>query len=423
MRPAGALLAGALLGAFACARAPAVVSYATGAPQLNRYSLDEEIALGAEQSTLFIAASESLAHTLDPDDEHTRAVRRVAERLLAIPENRARMPPLPWEVHVIGSDHRNAFALAGGTIFVLSGLLRWGFVRSEDELAAILGHEMAHAALRHATERATVEELRDRARLLGTFFGRKSVELVAPNAPESVLAFVTKESRQFDQAQELEADLVGLELMARAGFDPRAGIAVWQRQAQGHELEGAGATETHPSYQRRVRGLLAHLETARYVAARSSPPPRAESGWAYSDADGERPIPSERLEEHGPLSRGAHVPSVYMKAPPGVARLSVRTFVTAEGAAPLAELRLETSRDLAEDGLPVSVVYFVEHLDGRVLHGERLALLRPLAGGRTVYRVPLPKLRRARYRVRARALVGSLIAEAEGPLTVGERRP
>lgn len=414
-----------LLGLLAsCAPAPGVVvSYATGSPQLNRYSLDEEIALGAEQSTLFIAASESLAHTLDPDDEHTKAVRRVTERLLSVPENRARMPPLPWEVHTIGSEHRNAFALAGGTVFVLSGLLRWGFVQSEDELAAIIGHEMAHAALRHATERATVEELRARARLLGTFFGKKSVELVAPNAPESVMDFVTKESRQFDHAQELEADLVGLEFMARAGFDPSAGVAVWRRQSEAHAVENAGATETHPSYERRVAALEQHVETARYVAARSSPPPVPDGGWAYQESDSDAPIPSDRLNEHGPLTEGAHVRSTYLKAPPNVSALTLRTFTTKEGAAPIAELRLQSNRDLAEDGLPVSLVLYVENQSGRVLHGERLALLRPLSGPRIVYRVPLPGLRRGRYLVRARALIGSLVAEAEAPVVVGAMSP
>jgi hypothetical protein len=296
-------------------------------------------------------------------------------------------------------------------------------VRSEDELAAIIGHEMAHAALRHATERATVAELRARARVLGTFFGKKSVELLAPNAPESVLAFVSKESRQFDHAQELEADLVGLELMARAGFDPSAGIDLWQRQSDLHQVADAGATETHPAYEKRVEALRAHLGAAHYVAGRSGPPPVAESTWSYAATDGDAPINAARLGEAGPLTEGAHVPSTYVQAPAHVASLALRTFVTSEGHAPRAELRLRVGRDLAEDGLPFSLILLIENMSGRVLHGERLAVLRPLAGPRTVYRVALPSLRRGKYLVRTRALIGSLVAEDTADLFLGAESP
>jgi hypothetical protein len=408
------------LGSLGCANAPTLVSNASGELRLNRYSLQDDIDIGSEQSTLFIAASESLAHTLDPDHEHTRVVRRVAARILDVAENRARMPPLPWEVHTIGSEHRNAFALAGGTVFVLCGLLRWGFVRTEDELAAIIGHEMAHAALRHATERATVAELRSRARLLGTFFGQRSVELLAPDAPESVLAFVSKDSRQFDRAQEIEADIIGLELMARAGFDPAAAVSVWRRAAETHQLAEAGATETHPSYERRVAELESHLAAARYVASRSSPVSAREPGWRFEVTESDQPVPSERLPESGALTEGAHVPSRYVKASPSVARVRVRAFTTTEGAAPRAEVGLIVSRDLAEDGLPVSVVLYVERPEGAVLHGERLSTQSPLTGARTIFRRALPSLRPGRYRIRARALIGSLSAEDEVVLSISE---
>lgn len=415
MRARAPLLILALAG---CASPTSVVSYATGEVRLNRYSLQDDIELGSEQSTLFIAASESLEHTLDPDDLHTRVVRRVAERILEVAENRARMPPLPWEVHTIGSEHRNAFALAGGTVFVLSGLLRWGFVQSEDELAAIIGHEMAHAALRHATERATVAELRAKARVLGTFFGRRSVELLAPDAPESVLSFVTKDSRQFDHGQELEADLIGLELMARAGFDPEAGITLWKRMAELHEVEDAGATETHPSYERRVAELERHLAAARYVAMRSSPRAPRTEGWRFSGADSDHPISAVRLPEAGPLTEGAHVRSRYLEAPSEVLRVRVRAHLTPEGHAPRAEVRVTVGRDIAEDGLPISVVLYVERRGGAVLHGERLAELAPLSGPRTAFRRALPRLRPGQYLVRARVLIGALSARGETMLSV-----
>src|SRR5262249_55204887 len=145
-------------------------------------------------------------------------VRTVAARILSVPENRARMPPVPWEVHVIGAADADAWCFPGGQVVVATGLLQSGLVRDEDELATIMGHEMAHAAARHDTERRTIAEMRARIAPLGAFFGSRLVELANPKTPREVIAALAEDESTFDRAQEIEADILGLEMMARAGY-------------------------------------------------------------------------------------------------------------------------------------------------------------------------------------------------------------
>lgn len=372
-----------------CAGCASSIDYVTGRATLNAYALEEDVELGTQMATLLIASAETLGVRVDPDDLYTRTVRTVAARILAVPENRARMPPIPWEVHVLGAADADAWCFPGGQVVVSSGLLQSGLVRDEDELAALIGHEMAHAAARHGTERRTVEELRRRIAPFGSFFGVRLVELANPRTPREVIDVLGEDARRFDRAQEIEADLVGLEMMARAGYAPEKAEEVWARIARARG-DGAGLLSTHPAFAERAQQLSRHLQAARYVAARRSSELRAErTGWTWSEDQLGLPVAKASLNGAGMLPEGAHAP----------ASIAAGALLVIE--MERAKVRIEAARDLYDDALPLSVWFSVEGEEIQVLDAQRLR------ARRTELRVePVAA-------IRARAAVGAISASSD----------
>jgi predicted Zn-dependent protease len=182
-------------------------------------------------------------------------VTRVGERIV-----RASNSPYPdWQFVLFESDQANAFALPGGRVGVFTGMLE--VAANEDELATVLGHEIAHVNARHGAERMVTQHfialgLRLAASLLA--FGDVEIPpdlLVALGASAAELGIV----RPFSRTQELEADALGLDYMAEAGYEPRAAIEFWRRMQQ---LSGDGPPDflaTHPSGARRIEELLERL--------------------------------------------------------------------------------------------------------------------------------------------------------------------
>ncbi|KAJ2761267.1 metalloendopeptidase, partial [Coemansia nantahalensis] len=142
-------------------------------------------------------------------------VRRVAQRILAVSQT-----PGDWEVHVIDSPERNAFVLPGGKIFVFSGLLP--VATTEDGLATVLAHEIAHQHARHTGEKLSQARLLSVAYLLVALF----VDTSAAQLGRSVTSLLVElpNSRRCEE----EADRIGLDLMARACYDPAQAVALWQ---------------------------------------------------------------------------------------------------------------------------------------------------------------------------------------------------
>lgn len=162
-----------------------------------------------------------------------------------------------WEVAVFDVDEVNAFALPGGRIGVYRGILR--VAQTPDELAAVLAHEIAHVIAHHHNERVSQQ-----------FAAESALSLIqAVAAPESQMGQLAMAAlglgvqvgilMPFSRLQEQEADLVGLELMARAGFDPRAAITLWRKMIQRQEGGPPEWLSTHPSGPRRLRTLAQHL--------------------------------------------------------------------------------------------------------------------------------------------------------------------
>lgn len=189
---------------------------------------------------------------LNTDAPQVKRVRTIAARL--IPQTtafRADALKWQWEVNVIDSPELNAWCMQGGKIAVYTGLIE-RLKLSDAELAAIMGHEMAHALREHVREQmsramATQLGLSLGAAALG--LGQAQTDLASQGAN---LMLTLPNSRQ----AEVEADRMGVELAARAGYDPRAAVRVWQKMAQASTgKQPPQWLSTHPSHAKRLQDL------------------------------------------------------------------------------------------------------------------------------------------------------------------------
>jgi Zn-dependent protease with chaperone function len=155
-----------------------------------------------------------------------------------------------WEVNLIGSQSINAFCMPGGKIAVFNGLVE-KLQATDDELAMVIGHEMAHALREHARERIAKSQGTGALLSLGAqLFGLGQLGDVAANIGTQLLTL------KFSRDDEIEADLVGLELGARAGFNPQAALSLWDKMARASGSSGGPAfLSTHPSGPDRMRRL------------------------------------------------------------------------------------------------------------------------------------------------------------------------
>ncbi|MEW5792071.1 MAG: M48 family metallopeptidase [Pseudomonadota bacterium] len=237
-------LLGAMLGASllsACATAPV-----TGRQQLMLVSESDVVRMGS------LAYRQELSQSrLNSNPQQVAQVRRVGQRIAQV----ANRPDYQWEFNVIDEPQNiNAFALPGGKVAVYSGLLNLGL--SDDELAAVIGHEVGHAIAQHSRERVSQQVGFDLA--LSVLAGGR----VSPQTVQLInTAFGIGVGLPFERRQESEADLIGLDLMARAGYDPRAALSFWQKMMQA--TRGAGRPpellSSHPSDQRRIRTIQAEI--------------------------------------------------------------------------------------------------------------------------------------------------------------------
>ncbi len=402
----------------------ASTDYVTGQRTLNRFSIEDDVDLGTRYATLMLAAHEAAGARVDVDDVYSRSVRAVAARLLAVPENRARMPPYPWEVHAIDDAQQNAWCFPGGQVLVFAGLMRSGIVRDEDELAAILGHEMAHAAARHATERKTAAELRSVLEPLGRFLGPRIVDLARERAPAELVGGLVASQDAYDQGQEIEADVIGLEMMARAGYDPEAAARIWARiERDKTVIPGADPGGTHPTYALRMRELARHVPAARELVRRrvSEVPSWIEAtGWRWvassttataSVAEGRRG-PAGRLPAEGPLPTGPGVDPTWLRPPSALLDLGM-DLSTGSWGETLAVLRVRAARDLVLDGLPHDVSFEVHRKIGDEwirFWRSKVADRAPFVADERVLKWRLPFLLPGQYRIKATVEVGSLRA-------------
>ncbi|MES1999111.1 MAG: M48 family metallopeptidase [Pseudomonadota bacterium] len=206
-----------------------------------------------QQATLTYSSlltKETQTGDLNPDPAQTARVRRIASRL--IPQTAVFRPDAlkwNWQVNVIRSDEVNAWCMPGGKIAIYTGIIT-KLKLSDDEIAAIMGHEIAHALREHAREQASEQSLAQIG-MVGAVLAGAGQNTVNTAGHLYQLGIGLPHSR----THETEADRIGVELAARAGYDPRAAIGMWQKMAQ---LGGSKPPEflsTHPSASTRIADL------------------------------------------------------------------------------------------------------------------------------------------------------------------------
>lgn len=218
---------------------------------------EDDLQAGATLAYLQIIEQEKSKGTLNSDAELSRRVRGIAQKLIpAVNVFREDALKWDWQVNVIQSDQLNAWAMPGGKIAFYSGIIE-RLELTDGEIAAIMGHEIAHALREHSRERASEQATTGLAigvggALLGLGGGATDMANLAYNS-----TFGVKHSR----SHETEADRIGVELAARSGFDPREAISVWQKMAK--ETGGSSGPEwlsTHPSNETRIADLMVYSE-------------------------------------------------------------------------------------------------------------------------------------------------------------------
>lgn len=230
----------------------------------------EELDQLAAQSYAKLKAESNAKGVLNQDGAMLQQVRAIAARLE--PQTVVFRPDAPkwkWEVNVITSNEINAFCMPGGKIMVYSGLIKQ-LNLSDDEIAVVMGHEISHALREHSREQVSQAMAAQTAIGVGAAFlglGQGGTDIA--NAGYQALI-----STRFSRTDENEADRMGLELSARAGYDPRAGVKLWQKMIKAN---GAGQPpeflSSHPSDQSRVQQIESLLPAVMplYSAARKGP--------------------------------------------------------------------------------------------------------------------------------------------------------
>ncbi len=228
-------------------------------------SAEDEKSLGLQAYQQILAQE----RPMDPDAPISRQVRNIAERLLAKVEvveaalaaehglEPSRVSAgVEGEVNVIQSDQANAFALPGGKMAVYTGLVP--VARTEDALAVVMGHEIAHALLRHGAQRMAQQRLSQIGQAAGAFSG------MDPQQQQMVMAAMGYGYLlPYARKHETEADEVGLMLAAAACFDPAESVPLWERmgQASGGQAPPEFAS-THPNPGTRIANLQALMPKA-----------------------------------------------------------------------------------------------------------------------------------------------------------------
>jgi predicted Zn-dependent protease len=226
-----------------------------GRPSIVRKLIPAERLERAAQLQYGTLKQQAEARRLLVPDGHPLAqrVRRIAQELLPHADKwNERAKEWRWEIMLINSPTINAFCMPGGKIAVFTGLID-RLELTDDELALVLGHEIAHALREHARERAAKRAL--------TNFGALALSLIVGGAAgELARAGGGLMTLKFSRDDEREADLIGMELAARAGYNPTAGLTLWAKMTRAATGAPPMWLSTHPSGEDRTRRIKAQLK-------------------------------------------------------------------------------------------------------------------------------------------------------------------
>jgi predicted Zn-dependent protease len=241
-------------------------------------------AQGVAQYGKLLRQAASQGALAPPDYPPRQRLERIAQRLIPYTHRFSeRADDWRWEVNLLGSKQVNAFVMPGGKIAFFTGIID-RLKLSDDEIAMIMGHEMAHALLEHGREREGQARLAQIATIGASVFsqilgyGDLGGQLASGASKLTLL--------KFSRGDETEADLVGMDIAARAGFDPRAAVKLWQKMSALAQGQGQPPQflSTHPAHATRIDTLRAALPKVLplYARTRGVPPQALEpyvSNW------------------------------------------------------------------------------------------------------------------------------------------------
>ncbi|WP_440053475.1 M48 family metallopeptidase [Pseudoalteromonas sp. T1lg65] len=233
----------------------------TGRTQIALYSAKQMDQMGA-------ASFEQLKseQKINGDKRTNSYVKCIADALIAqLPTKYASQQ---WEVVVFEDDSANAFALPGGKIGVHTGIMK--VAENQHQLAAVMGHEVGHVIAEHANERVSQNNLLQ----IGLQAGQSILEsndIAHKNAIMQGLGLGAQFgiALPFSRTHESEADIIGLDLMAKAGFDPTGSVALWQNMSKLSEQRQPEFMSTHPAPGNRIKQLQASMTSAEQLAAKA----------------------------------------------------------------------------------------------------------------------------------------------------------
>ena len=206
----------------------------------NRFSPSQDVELGRQA-----AAALRRELPIVRDREMENYVDRIGERLVAAIPGRLRQPQFRYTFQVVDRRDINAFALPGGPIFLNRGML--DAARNDGEVAGVIAHELSHVALRHATAQATKGQKFQfgalAGQILGSVVGGRTGAVFAQGSQIGIGTYFLKYSREYER----EADLLGVQIMARAGYDPRDMANMFQTIARRSGNGGPEWLSDHPN--------------------------------------------------------------------------------------------------------------------------------------------------------------------------------
>ena len=246
------------------------ITFALGAPVDGLAACSYNPELGRQQVMLVDPAALSQqgaqawaqmkqTQRVSTDAAMNNRVRRVGQQIVQA----AGLNGQPWEYAVFVDDSINAFVLPGGKVGVTTGMLR--FMRNDDELAAVLGHEVAHVIANHAAERYSQSALAQvGAGLVGAATQNAESGIAQALGQYAGPALQVAVLMPYSRRHELEADRLGLDLMVRAGFSARNGVELWRRMAARGGANTPEILSTHPSDAARVQQLDGYIAARGY---------------------------------------------------------------------------------------------------------------------------------------------------------------
>jgi len=218
--------------------------------------VERQAALQYRETLAEAAKQQALAPA---DNAQLKRLREIAQKIIPFAnEWNPRVSQWKWEINLIGSNQINAYCMPGGKIVFYTGIIKT-LNLSDDEIAVVMGHEMAHALREHARERMGKSTATQGLARLGGLLASSWLG-IDPNLADAVAqGGANLLTLKFGREDESEADLVGMELAARAGFDPRAGVTLWQKMAAANKGAPPQWLSTHPSSSSRIADMEASL--------------------------------------------------------------------------------------------------------------------------------------------------------------------